>query len=229
MKDRFFGSKGIVIQGMIVAFMVCLLPALASAGRNVRMQKQVYTPDEAIVIQFEGLPGNAQDWITVVAADAAENKYGEWFYTGGRRNGTHTFKGLPAGRYEVRVYFNWPKGGYVVQDRQPFEVRAAGGATGKAVEQPVGSLAWTQREVFAAGEAISVTYAGLPGNAKDWITIVGANAPENTYGEWFYTQGQRSGTRAFKGLGPGAYEIRVYFNWPAGGYTVRSRFPFSVR
>ncbi|MBE9139294.1 hypothetical protein IQ254_19175 [Nodosilinea sp. LEGE 07088] len=76
-----------------------------------------YAPGDAITVEFAGLPGNAQDWITVVEATAPDDTYGEWFYTDGQRSGSHSFSGLPAGIYEVRVYFNWPDGGYVVQER----------------------------------------------------------------------------------------------------------------
>ncbi len=85
-----------------------------------------------------------------------------------------------------------------------------------------------QKEVYASGEAIEVEFSGLPGNQQDWITVVKKGTPESSYGEYFYTQGKKQGSYEFKGLSPGEYEVRVYFNWPDGGYTVQDRFSFEV-
>lgn len=91
-------------------------------SKYVKTQKTVYAPDEAIIVEFSGLPGNKQDWMTVVKKEAPENSYAEYFYTQGKTQGSYTFKGLKPGDYEVRVYFDWPNGGYTVQDRFSFGV-----------------------------------------------------------------------------------------------------------
>jgi len=224
------GAAIIWIRTIVLMIVSCLAGLFWDAGASqaglVSTARNQFAPQETIRITYSGLPGNAQDWITVVRADAPTNTYGEWFYTQGKTSGSHDFNGLPSGNYEVRVYFNWPSGGYTVQDRYPFAVAdaSAGGGTGSDK-----NLAWTKQAVYRSGEAITVEYAGLPGNAQDWITVVQADAPTNTYGEWFYTGGMTSGSRSFKGLAPGNYEVRVYFNWPAGGYTVKDRFPFKVQ
>lgn len=91
-------------------------------GVYARTIKNIFYEYEPIIVEYFNLPGFKQDWITVVSKTASDNSYGEWFYTNGARNGTYTFKGLPAGNYEVRVYFNWPDGGYNVMSRYPFVV-----------------------------------------------------------------------------------------------------------
>lgn len=95
-------------------------------------------------------------------------------------------------------------------------------------QMPSGVYARTIKNIFMEYEPIIVEYFNLPGFKQDWITVVSAKASDSTYGEWFYTNGARSGTYTFKGLPAGNYEVRVYFNWPQGGYTVMSRFPFVV-
>ncbi len=92
------------------------------AGVYARTIKNIFYENEPIIVEYFNLPGFKQDWITVVSKGANDSSYDEWFYTNGARNGTYTFKGLPAGNYEVRVYFNWPDGGYVVMSRYPFVV-----------------------------------------------------------------------------------------------------------
>lgn len=85
------------------------------------------------------------------------------------------------------------------------------------------------RNTYSSGEGITVTWSGLPGNSKDWITIVAAGSSDSTYGEWFYTDGRRSGSHTFAAQEPGDYEIRVYFNWPDGGYIVQKRIKIKVK
>ncbi|MEO1069624.1 MAG: hypothetical protein AAFW95_10975 [Cyanobacteria bacterium J06638_6] len=176
--------------------------------------QMTYAPGDAITVEFAGLPGNAQDWITVVEANAPDDTYGEWFYTGGQRSGTYTFDGLEPGTYEVRTYFDWPEGSYVVRSRSRF-------AVGTATAAPGGYTQLAPRH--RVNQPITVQFSGLPGYAQDWITLVEAGAPDDTYGEWFYTNGQNSGSHTFSGVPAGTYEVRVYFNWPDGGYVVQER------
>ncbi|MEB3226256.1 MAG: hypothetical protein VKJ86_10700 [Synechococcus sp.] len=223
---------GVCLEGVIAQPSVSLpstVPASAPlllsqvpTGRQVATQKANYSPSEPILVNYANLPGNSGDWITIVPANAPDNSYEEWFYTEGQRSGSRQFNGLAAGSYEVRVYHNWPAGGYIVQDRYAFTV----GNVGNSVSS--GNVS-TNKTSYRANEAILVNYANLPGNAGDWITIVLASAPDDTYDEWFYTDGRRSGSRQFNGLPPGNYEVRVYYNWPTGGYTVQDRYGFTVR
>jgi hypothetical protein len=59
---------------------------------------------------------------------------------------------------------------------------------------------------------VTVTYAGLPGNPKDWIAIAPAGAPNTTYVLWVYTGGQINGTAAFTAPAPGSYVARAFLN-----------------
>ncbi|MBD2364996.1 hypothetical protein H6G36_28190 [Anabaena minutissima FACHB-250] len=93
-----------------------------ATSQLVKTQKRIYKPSEPITVEFAGLPGHKTDWITIVGAAVPDNTYDEWYYTDGKQSGYMSFKGLPAGNYEVRVYFNWSQGAYVVQDRYKFSV-----------------------------------------------------------------------------------------------------------
>lgn len=90
---------------------------------KIVIDKNTYSRSEGITITWSGLPGNSHDWITLVAVGTSDSTYGEWFYTEGRKSGSHTFASQEPGDYEVRVYFNWPDGGYVVQKRIKFKVK----------------------------------------------------------------------------------------------------------
>lgn len=92
-----------------------------------------------------------------------------------------------------------------------------------------GNAVISSKSVYRSKRPITVQYAGLPGNSHDWITLVRANRPDNNYGQWFYTHGKKSGTYRFNGVRKGLYEIRVYYNWPAGGYVVQKRVKIRVK
>ncbi len=203
--------------------------APAPAPALARAQRSTYFLNAPVVIQYSGLPGNAQDWIAVSKRGDPDNTYGKWEYTGGKTSGTITIPaGLAPGDYEVRVYFNWPSGGFNVQSRTTFSV---GNRAQERIDDIVlpSNLARPTRVSYAANEAITIQYSGLPGNAQDWITVVRRGDPDHTQGLWQYTSGKRSGTFSLpNGLGPGEYEVRVFFDWPKGGYTVQSRTTFTV-
>lgn len=85
------------------------------------------------------------------------------------------------------------------------------------------------KPVYSRFEQVTVNYKGMPGNQQDWITLVNASEPDTTYGEWFYTQGQRVGTYTFKPVASGNYEVRFYYDWPNGGYIVQKRIRIKVK
>jgi len=96
------------------------------------------------------------------------------------------------------------------------------------VEVVAGPRLRTVESRHQKGQPIEPQFADFPGNAQDWITIVTADAADDTYDEWFYLKGQRSGTLSFRGLAPGRYEARAYYDWPSGGYVVRGRLHIQV-
>jgi hypothetical protein len=84
-------------------------------------------PGKKFKVRFSGVPGNQQDWITVVSSKASKDTYGEWFYLGGKKEGELEFTApTQPGSYDIRLYYNWPDGGYEIQKRVQFSL---GGAT----------------------------------------------------------------------------------------------------
>lgn len=183
--------------------------------------KDIYATGEAVDIYYGGLPGNANDWVSVVPAGTPDDQYdNNWTYTNGQTDGVFSVTGLADGNYEARVYI---AGAYVVDQRYAFTV---GGA------QPTGfTYADPSKTLYAAGEVVTIAYDGLPGNAQDWISVVPAGTADDQFvnGQWSYTNGQTSGTYDVPGLRAGDYEVRVYFDYPNGGYTVQYRSYFTVQ
>jgi hypothetical protein len=83
---------------------------------------------------------------------------------------------------------------------------------------------------FALTDQIVVHLKGMPGKASDWVTIVPAGTSDETWADYHYTNGFVDGDLTFVPRPqPGAYEVRVYFDDPAGGRIVRTRAAFTVR
>ena len=143
----------------------------------ISTDRQVYAPDEAIVVEFSGLPGTQQDWITVVPASLPEDQYHQWFYTGDQQNGSFTFEPLPAGDYEVRLYLDWPRGGLAVKGRHAFKV---GEEPASADIQVPADYATIQEAIDAAeaGQIISVAPGLYEENIrlKEGVALTGAGA-----------------------------------------------------
>ena len=83
---------------------------------------------------------------------------------------------------------------------------------------------------FKPGEVIDASIEGLSGSRTDWVTLVSSATPENEWGaQWVYTNSKLAGSWSFNAPAePGRYEIRVYFNWPDGGFTVKARESFEI-
>ena len=172
------------------------------------------------------LPGNSQDWIAISRAGQADNQYVSYRYLGGATEGTWSLKSGPPGDYEVRVYLNWPAGGYNPVLRQPIKVVSPEeGADAGLINKPKVRLA---SRTFAPGQPIEVRVTGFPGNSQDWVAIAKAGSPDSTYKDYDYTGGVNEGTWTYTMNEPGEYEIRIYLNWPTGGYNPLLREKISV-
>jgi hypothetical protein len=68
----------------------------------------------------------------------------------------------------------------------------------------------TDQASYAAGSTVTVTYAGLPGNADDWVAIAPAGGPNTTYLAYVFTNGQTSGTASLKAPPAGTYVARAF-------------------
>ena len=188
------------------------------SGGQVTTSKNLFLAHEDIKVLYSGLPGNSRDWVTVVKAGKANNEIGPWTYSSGKGKGEFVAKNLPPGDYEARLYLNWPDGGYNVQSRHRFTIHPTRGRVSFK----------TNKKTYSPNEEIVVEFSKLPGNSRDWITIVETTAPQSRQGELHYTQGKVQGKVSFKPLNPGEYEARLYYDWPKGGYDVKSKYVFKV-
>lgn len=114
------------------------------------------------------------------------------------------------------------------REPQVLDVAAPREPRERMVATPDAARIHTGKPEYASDERIEITFEAFPGNAQDWITVVPRAASERSYQEWYYLGGKRSGVLTFRALGAGEYEARGYFDWPSGGYEVRTRTAFRV-
>ena len=206
---------------LILAIAICAPAHAASThgGKYLSLPSNVISGDSAVV-SWKGTPGNQQDWVTVVKAGTADTEWGKWSYTAGKKDGHFTATGLTAGDYEARLYFDYPNGGFKVIERIAFKVEQG---------PPKGKYLSLTAAEFKAGSMVIVTWFNTPGNQQDWVTVVKADQPDTEWGQWTYTKGKKSGKFFAKNLTAGAYDVRLYFNYPDGGFAVKERLKFTVK
>ena len=194
-----------------------LKPEIRRWGQ-IATSKRYYQNGDAVKIKFSGLPRNYRDWIALSKPGDPNDQFFWWKYTNGRSQGNFNIENLPSGKYEARVYINWPDAGYKIFNRFPFQILKR---SEKLVFQ-------TNKKKYSADEDIIVEFENLPANDGDWMTIVEASKPEDTYGEWVFIAKKRHGRIYFNPLPPGNYEARLYYDWPDGKYFLKEKFPFKV-
>ena len=82
--------------------------------------------------------------------------------------------------------------------------------------------------IVRTGQSVAITVSELPGNPQDWVTLIEASRPDAEFGVWEYTNGVQQGTWQFTAGNAGDYEVRVYYDWPNGGYAVKARASITI-
>jgi len=173
------------------------LTTSALGGPSITTDSLTYAPGATITVTYAGLPGNALDWVAIAAAGSADTTFVAWVYTNGQISGTATFVAPAAGSYVARAFQN--NGFTKLAESSAFTV-----ASSTAIS--------TDKSSYTSGATVTVTYAGLPGNATDWIAIAPSGSAATSYVAWVYTNGQTSGTAAFVAGAPGSYVARSFTN-----------------
>ncbi|NOX73145.1 MAG: hypothetical protein GXP03_05850 [Alphaproteobacteria bacterium] len=92
---------------------------------TVLVPNSVIAPNTAPQIEFAGLPPQGQHWLAVSAPGLAGKQY--YFLemlVPGQTDGVITGPDLPVGKYEARLFLNWPEGEYRIVDTAEIEVLA---------------------------------------------------------------------------------------------------------
>lgn len=81
----------------------------------------------------------------------------------------------------------------------------------------------TARNVYEPDEEITIVFSDLPGNARDWVTLVPQDLPDGRYAQWKWVQ-ESEGELLFRGLKEGVYELRFHLNGTHDAPAVRHVF-----
>ena len=200
---RTFIDDGYTLQSESAPFTV------AAGASGVTTDKVGYLPADSITVSWTGLDTNPTDWVALASAGAPNDTYIQWAYTGGTASGSYTFSPLPAGSYEARTFYH---DGYTLGASAAFTV---GGNPGVA----------TDNTTYTQGSVVTINYAGMPGNPKDWVAVSAAGSPASSYIQWAYINGAASGSQAFSSLPAGNYEARAYSN---DTFTVLATSTFTI-
>jgi hypothetical protein len=200
------------VRPLMAVAILLIAASLPAMGQTISASPSVANPWDEIVISYSGAPGFDSDWIAMFNVGEANENYREWYYLNGERSGTLTFTSpTNVGSYEFRMFENWAGGGGYNDIAKSNVVRVQ--------IEPVNPVTITASpRIVAPGEQITVTYSGAPGFDTDWIAIYKVGAANENYGEWFYLNGNETGTLTFTAPGEDvSYEFRMFRNWGGGG------------
>jgi CHRD domain len=169
-----------------------------AAGPTISTDQSTYAPGSTVTVTFAGLPGNAKDWLAIAAAGSDNTSYVAFVFTNGQTSGTATFTAPAPGSYVARAFEN---NTYTLIAQSAVFTTTA----------PSGTIS-TDQSIYLPGSTITVTYGGLPGNAKDWLAIAPAGSPNTTYTAFVFTNGQTSGTATFTAPASGTFVARAFVN-----------------
>lgn len=107
----------------------CVNPASCSLKGNapgsykaaLTLTKATFATSEAVQFSWSGMPDLDGNWVTIVPKAYPDNSWCSWSWASGA-TGTQAYSALPAGDYEVRMYYNWTPGQCEVIGRQAFTV-----------------------------------------------------------------------------------------------------------
>jgi hypothetical protein len=200
----------------------------SSIGKpTINPEKLQYKINEPITFWLKNMSGHPQDWVAIYPKNSS-NKWEnviDWTYLNGDVTSFHSFKGLKAGKYEIRAFY---KNSYTVEASYEIQV---------GTEEPViPPSAISSSTNYTPNDPIKVTIKGFEKNRQDWIGIY----PSNSSNKWenvvawkwvddaifsVNQDGILEGVLDFKTLPKGNYEVRSFFN---NSFTTETFYNFVV-
>jgi len=155
---------------------------------------------QPLVISFSGLDAARSPWASVVPKGTPDTQWTDWVYAY-TAEGTLELRGQKPGDYEVRLYLESPRA--VVARLDITVVSTASGPPAIALKGEA-----------KANQPIVVSFANLPGDTSDWISIAAVGKSDSEYNDWKYTAGETDGEMTLRGQPAGEYELRAIVERP---------------
>jgi hypothetical protein len=173
-----------------------------ATGATVTADATDFRVGQAIGVHWSGLPGNPHDWIAIAPAGSSTQTVSTWAYTGGAATGAVTLPGLRiAGSYVARAFVDDSYA--MLGESAPFTVATA-----------IVSITTDQAAYLAVPDSVvTMSWAGLPGGATDWIAIAPQGSlPQNVL-TWKYMGGLAAGSTTLPLPATfGTYVVRTFAN-----------------
>lgn len=171
------------------------------------------TAGESLTVSLTGGTGAGGDWLAFAESGAPDGAYLQWTYVGVGNTSLDWTVTAPAspGQYEFRLFAN---GGYT---------RLATSETVTVAAAPVPDLELTVSATEVGPlEEVTLSIAGAPGGAADWVSLATPTMPDTTYLLWSYVGANPQSFEWTVSMPatPGEYEFRFYQD---GNYTVVAR------
>lgn len=219
--------RGLVVAGAVVVAasgLGCTTAPSAQEKTGSARQAQVvggaavttdftnYATDQTVNVTWSGLPGASHDWIALSQFGSGATSFVTYVYTYGATDGTVAFSGPSVGGdYEARAYSDDT---YTVL------------ATSAKITVASTATSVTTNANYPSLSPVTVTFAGLPGNATDWLALATVGAANESFASWKYTGGLKSGMIDLDGVPAGSYVARAFEN---NSYTLlKESAPFTV-
>ena len=197
--------------------------AYAQTRSSVTVSATSVTAGATVTVRVANGPGSPKDWVGLALATASDRTFTQWKYLTNTQSAPAT--GLTAatltftapsdpGVYQLRFFAN---DGFT---RLATSANVTVGGTSGTPRPPTSSNEPSIRvntATAAPGGPVSVTVTNGPGNAKDWVGLALASAPNETFLQWKYL----SNTHA--PAPPGVTAATLTFTMPvtAGVYQFR--------
>lgn len=149
----------------------------------------------AVEVRFENAPAEGKHWITVVPAEADDNTILHWAEVSGASGSAEVATPDEPQTLEARYVLLFPGGG----------TRVIGWS--ESFESHLPEVSLEAPASVTSGATIEVVWSG-PDNKNDYVTIVPADAPEGTRGNFFFTERGSPGKLLAPEKTTGTHEIR---------------------
>ncbi len=175
-------------------------------GSSLTLDKQAFLPGEQVSVHFtasKDFPSKA--WVGLYPSEVPHiyekvttKKYLAYHYLEKKTEGTLTFTApVKTGNYDFRMH-----------DRDSGAADVEVATVSFVVHNP--SYLSVEKNTYAEGEDISVSFGVEKAHAKDWIAICAKDSELKKYISYQYTRGQTKGELKFKAEAPGEYQFRFF-------------------
>lgn len=179
--------------------------------------KNIYDTNENIHINVSDLEYHPKNWLAIYPK-GSNNEWQNvlrWTWTDSTTTGEFKLKGLPVGKYQVRIFYD-----NSYNDEAEIDISVTS-------EHNSNVQLETRKEVYEEDETIQVRTQNMSGHPKDWIAIYpeGSSTSWENVIDWHYLDGATSTILSFDGLKKGNYEVRAFFK---NSYKIEASYKFQV-